>query len=143
MNTTLVRNLLQRSIASRALDVVKLKSLVPREVENPHKTYKCRIVEVVYDPLRIEEVNNWFKADGYDIVDGTQVIAVNEDGSILIWGGLNSVYHLLKGEQIGGAFDLKHLAFGDLVDLTGPFKFKNKKVEVDELIARLKAKYEG
>jgi hypothetical protein len=128
-------------MTSRALDVVKMKSLVPCEVENPHKTYKCRIVEVVYDPLRVEEVNERFKTAGYDVTDGTQVIAVNEDGSILIWGGLNSVYHLQKGEQIGGAFDLKHLAFGDILDLTGPFKIKNKKGEIDELIAQLSAKY--
>lgn len=37
--------------------------------------------------------------------------AVTEDGEILLWGGLNSVFHLRKGEKIDGTFDEQHLAF--------------------------------
>lgn len=133
--------LFQRIFASRALEVVKLKAFIPCEVENQHKTYKTRIVEHVYDPLRVPEVNARFKAAGYDVDDQVQVIAVNEDGSILVWGGFNSVFHLGKDEQIDGALDMKHLAFDDILDLTNPFKIKNKKVEVDELIAKLKETY--
>ena len=69
------------------------------------------------------------------------MIAVNEDGSILLWGGLNSIFHLRRGEQIRGAFDEEHLAFNDILDLTGRFKIKNKKVEFDELLAQLQATY--
>jgi len=134
----------QRITASRALEVVKLKTFVPCEVENQFKTYKSKIIEHVYDPLRVEEVNARFTAAGYDVSDDdVQVIAVNEDGSILLWGGLNSVFHLRKGEKIAHCLDTKHIAFDDILDLTNPFKIKNKKVEIDELIAKLKLKYEG
>jgi hypothetical protein len=137
----LQQHLLQRIFASRALDVVKMKAFTPCEVEDRLNAYKARIVEMVFDPLRIEEVNGRFEAAGYLIGEGAQVIAVNEDGSILFWGGLNSVYHLKRGEQIKGAFD--NLAFNDILDLTQRFKSKNKKVEIDELIAQLKKKYGG
>jgi hypothetical protein len=56
---------------------------------------------------------------------------------------LNSVFHLRKGEKIEGAFDQKHLAFNDVLDLTDRFKIKNKKVEVDELVAQLQKTYGG
>jgi hypothetical protein len=46
-----------------------------------------------------------------------------------------------KGEPIEGAFD--NLAFEDILDLTQRFKIKNKKVEIDGLIAQLKQKYGG
>jgi hypothetical protein len=136
--TNLLPFLLQRSFASRALDVVKMKAFVPCEVENQFKSYKTKIVEVVYDPLRIPEINGRFKKAGFDVDEDMQVVAVNENGSILVWGGLNSVFHLRKGEKIAGAFDTKHLAFNDILDLTNRFKIKNKKVEIDELIAQLK-----
>ena len=143
MNMTAFKFLVQRITASRALEVVKMKAFVPCEVENQFKTYKSKIVEHVYDPLRVEEVNARFKAAGYDVDDDdVQVIAVNEDGSILLWGGLNSVFHLRKGEKIAHCLDIKHIAFQDILDLTNPFKIKNKKVEVDELIAKLKMKYQ-
>jgi hypothetical protein len=133
--------LLQRTFASRALEVVKMKAFIPCDVENQHKTYRTRMVEHVYDPLRVPEVNGRFKAAGYDVDDQVQVIAVNKDGSILVWGGFNSVFHLAKDEKIGGALDLKHLAFNDILDLTNRFKIKNKKMEIDELIAKLKQTY--
>lgn len=133
--------LLSRTFASRALDVVKMKAFVPCEVENQFKSYKARIVEHVYDPVRVPEVNGRFKAAGFEFADDMQVIAVTEDGSILLWGGLNSVFHLRKGERISGVFDRKHLAFNDILDLTNRFKIKNKKVEIDELIAQLKKTY--
>jgi hypothetical protein len=118
-----------------------MKAFIPCDVENQHKTYKCRMVEHVYDPLRLPEINARFQAAGYDVNDDVQVISVNEDGSILVWGGLNSVFHLNKGEKIDGALDLKHLAFNDILDLTNRFKIKNKKVEIDELIQQLKRTY--
>ena len=133
--------LLQRSFASRALDVVKMKAFIPCDVENQFKTYKTRIVEHVYDPIRIPEVHAKFRAAGYEFAEDMQIIAVTADGEILLWGGLNSVFHLRKGEKIGGAFDEKHLAFNDILDLTERFKIKNKKVEIDEFIAQLKKTY--
>ena len=135
--------LLSRTYASRALDVIKMKAFVPCEVDDRLNNYKARIVEAVFDPLRISEVNARFRAAGYDFTDDMQVIAVTEDGSILLWGGLNSVFHLGKGEKIEGAFDEKHLAFNDILDLTNRFKIKNKKVEIDELVAQLKKTYGG
>lgn len=140
---TAFKFLVQRTIASRALEVVKMKAFVPCEVENQFKTYKTRIIEHVYDPLRVEEVNQKFKDAGYDVDDDdVHVIAINEDGSILLWGGLNSVFHLRKGERIAHCLDTKHIAFNDILDLTNRFKIKNKKVEIDELIAKLKMKYQ-
>lgn len=88
--TDLLPFLLQRTSAARALDVVKMKAFPPCEVEDRFNGYKTRIVEVVFDPLRIEAVNSRFKAAGYNIGEGMQVIAVNEDGSILLGGGSNS-----------------------------------------------------
>jgi hypothetical protein len=139
--TNLLSFLLQRTFASRALDVVKMKVFIPCEVKNQLTSYKTRIVEHVYDPLRVPEVNGRFKAAGYDVGEDMQVIAVNEDGSILLWGGLNSVFYLRKGEKIDGAFDETHLAFYDILDLTERFKTKNKKVEIDGLISQLKKTY--
>jgi hypothetical protein len=141
--SNLLPSLLQRSFASRALDVAKMRAFVPCEVEDRLNEYKAKIVEAVYDPLCIPEVNARFRAAGYDFSDDMQVIAVTEDGSILLWGGLNSVFHLRKGEKIAGPFDEKHLAFNDILNLTNRFKIKNKKVEIDELIASLKKKYGG
>lgn len=139
--SNLVPFLLQRTFASRALGVVKMKAFVPCDVDDSLNNYNARIVDVVYDPLRIEDVNARFAAAGYQVGGDMQVIAVNDDGSILLWGGLNSVFHLRKGEQIQGAFDEKHLAFNDILDLTNRFKIKNKKVEIDDLIAQLERKY--
>ena len=141
--SNLLPSLLQRSLASSALDVVKMKAFVPCDVEDRLNQYKAKIVEVVYDPLQIPEVNARFSAAGYKFSDEMQVIAVTEDGAILLWGGFNSVFHLRKGETIAGPFDEKHLAFNDILDLTKRFKIKNKKAEIDELIATLKKKYGG
>ena len=135
--------LLQQAYATRALDVVKMKAFVPCEVGDEITGYKGRIVQIVFDPLRIPEVNSGFAADGFNIDDGMQVIAVNEDGSILLWGGINSIFHLRRGEQIRGPFDERHLAFNDILDLTGRFKIKNKRVEIDELIEQMRQKYGG
>jgi phage terminase large subunit-like protein len=131
-------HLVERSTASSCLDLVKMKPLMPCAVEDRLNNYKCTIKEVVFDPLRIEEVNEQFQAAGYNVKD-LQVIAVNDDDSILCWGGFNSVYHLKKGETIVGAFD--NLAFNDIMSLTQKFKIKNKKVEIDAMVAQMKAKY--
>ena len=82
-----------------------MKGFVPCEVEDRLNHYKAKIVEAVYDPLCIPEVNARFRAAGYDFADDMQVIAVTEDGAILLWGGLNSVFHLRKGEKIAGPFE--------------------------------------
>jgi len=140
--SNILPSLLMRSLASRALDIVKMKALVPCDVDEPRRGYKTRIVEAVYDPLCVPETNARFKSEGYDFPDDMQVIAVCENAEILLWGGLNSVYHLPKGDkfaEIGG----KYMAFNDILDLTNRFKIKNKKVEIDELIGRLKEKYGG
>jgi hypothetical protein len=118
-----------------------MRDFTPCEVEDQFNTYRTTIVEVVFDPLHISEVNNRFEKAGYDIEESMSVITVNQDDSILLWGGLNSVYHLRKGETITGAFDEQHLAFNDLLDLTQRFKIKNKKVEIDDLIRQLKDLY--
>lgn len=141
--SNLLPYLLSRTYATRALDVAKMKAFIPCEVDDELNNYKAKIVEMVFDPLRIPEVNARFSAAGYDFADDMQVIAVTEDGSILLWGGLNSVFHLGKGEKIAGPFDEDHLAFNDILDLTARFKIKNKKVEIDELIAELKTTYGG
>ena len=133
--------LLQQAYATRALDVVKMRDRVPCEVDDEINHYRCTIQEIVFDPLRIEEVNAQFEAQGFIIPGGMQVIAVNSDSSILLWGGMNSIFHLRPGEQIRGSFDEKHLAFNDILDLTNRFRFKNKRVEIDELLAELAAKY--
>ena len=139
MPSVFPRHLLQRSFASSCLDIVKMKAFVPCEVEEPKTHFKCTIAEIVFDPLQIEKVNDKFRTAGYIFDEGLRVIAVCDDGVILLWGGFNSVYHLRKGEQIVGAF--QNLAFEDLLDLTQRFKIKNKKPEIDALIAALKQAY--
>jgi hypothetical protein len=131
--------LLQRAYASAALDITKMKAFTPCDVDSWKTSFKARMTEVVFDPLRIEETNARFIAAGYNVPDGSSVIAVTEDGVILIWGGANSVYKLPKGGEIKGG--LADLAFEDISDLTRLFKIKNKKVEIDALIAQLKEKY--
>ena len=141
-------HLLRQDYASRCLDLLKMKSLVPRDVECPPNQFKRRIVEVVFDPLRIREVNARFKADGYVFEDGTPedtdgggtaVIAVNDDGSILVWGGMNSIYCLPKGERSTGFLD--KIAFDDIAHLVRLFPIKNKKAEIDAMIEQLKRHY--
>ncbi len=137
----LLPNMLQRSYAGYYVELVKMKALVPCDVEDELTGYKGRIIEVVFDPLRIPEVNAKFKANGYKFDENMHVIAVTDGGAILVWGGLNSVFHLKRGERITGAFDEKHLAFQDILDLTERFKIKRKKVEIDDMIAQMKKTY--
>jgi hypothetical protein len=49
--------LLQRSYAGSCLDVMKMKALVPCEVQDELNKYKATITEVVFDPLKIKEKN--------------------------------------------------------------------------------------
>jgi hypothetical protein len=48
------RHLAQRSMASSFMDIVKMKSFVPCDVEAPLTGYKAKIIQVVFDPLRME-----------------------------------------------------------------------------------------
>ena len=93
---------------------------------------------MVFDPMHIAETNARFQAAGFLIPDEMNVIAVNDNGTILVWEGhLNCILWLRKGEPISKGWD-DNLAFQDLGDLTHRFKIKNKKVELDDMVARLK-----
>jgi hypothetical protein len=126
---------------TRALDIIKMKAFLPCEIDDPGNNYQATITEIVLDPLRIPEVNAHYRAAGYCVPDDSQVFAVTADGSILVWGGLNSVIHLQKGDSLKSFYEGKHLAFNDIRDLTARFKTKNKRVEIDEMIAQLEATY--
>jgi hypothetical protein len=141
--TSLLPDLLHQSLALRALDVVKMGAFVPCEVADALTGYRNTIVEVVFDPVRAPEVDERFRKEGFLFDEGMHVIAVNADGSILLWGGLNSVFHLRRSEHITGAFDEGHLAFQDILDLTARFKIKNKRGEINAVIAAVKERYES
>ena len=138
-------HLVRRDLASRCLDLMKLRAFVPCDVSDASTGYKARVVEAVFDPLRVAEVNGRFRAAGFawddddDEGGGMRVIAVTDDGSILLWGGLNSVYHLRRGERLVGVFD--NLAFEDVGRLVRPFGIKNTKAEIDALVEQLKQRY--
>jgi hypothetical protein len=138
-------HLARRAYASRCLDLMKLRDFVPCDVSDATTGYTGRIAEAVFDPLRVTEVNDRFRADGFSWDDndddggGVRVIAATDDGSILAWGGLNSVHYLRRGELLVGAF--QNLAFQDVGDLVQPFGIKNTKAEIDALIEQLKKKY--
>ena len=130
--------MLQRSFAGDCLDLIKMRSLVPVEVEDEPTGHKTKIVEMVFDPMQIPETNARFQSAGFLIPDEMNVIAVNGDGTILVWEGrLNCVLWLRKGKPISDGWE-ENMAFQDLRDLTGRFKIKNKKPEIDDMIAALK-----
>lgn len=133
----LLPHMLLRSYAGDCLHLIKMRAMVPIDLENSILGYKCRIVEMVFDPARMAEVNGRFTDEGYLIPEKMNVIAVNDDGTILVWGGANCVFWLRKGEPIAKGWD-DNLAFEDLGDLTHRFKIRNKKPEIDEMIAELK-----
>ena len=135
--SNLLPHMLLRSFASDYLHLIKMRSLVPIEVEDELTGYKAKIVEMVFDPKRLTKVNKRFEAAGYIIPEKMSVIAVNEDGTILVWGGPNCVFWLRKGEPIADGWD-DNLAFQDLGDLTHRLKIKNKKAEIAEMVAQLK-----
>lgn len=140
MNLGFLYHMLGRSYVSAAVEVTKMKALVPVKVDDRLNNYNCTIVDVVFDPLNAAAINKKFENLGYNVPENFQVIAVNEDGSILMWGGINSVYHLKKGETLPGTLE-GNLAFNDIRDLINRFKFKNKKAELDELMEGLKKVY--
>src|SRR5262245_9130714 len=114
----LLPSLLERFFTTRALDVVKMQDFVPCQVEDELNKYQATITRIVYDPINVPETNAKYRKAGYIFEDAEmQVIAETADGEILLWGGLNSVFHLGKGQKITNAFDPKHLAFNDIVDL--------------------------
>jgi hypothetical protein len=132
--------LFQRLFASSCLDLVKLKAFVPCTVEDKANNYQTTITRIVFEPLKIKEVNAEFAAAGYFIPEEFSVIAVTGDDTILLWGGLNSVYDLHPGEKLDDSGEV-NLAFNDIVDLTGPFKIENTKAEIDDLVEQLKETY--
>jgi hypothetical protein len=102
--------------------------------------YKATITQVVFDPLKVQETNARYAKFGYIIPKDFAVIALTADQKILLWGGMNSVYYLRKGEELDKSLEV-NLAFNDIVDLTQRFKIKNKKLEIDDLLAQLKELY--
>lgn len=108
---TVPLGLLQRTYASRALDVAKMRDVLPCDVDDRLTGYHGRIVEVAFDPLRIEETDLHFRDAGYGVDDDLHAIALTEAGELLLWGGFNSIYALKKGERVVGVSD--HLAFND------------------------------
>ena len=116
---------------------MKMKGFVPCAVEDELNNHKATITEVVFDPLRVKQTNARYAKAGYIIPKDFAVIALTADGKILLWGGMNSVYYLQKGEELDKSLEV-NLAFNDIVELTQRFKIKNKKTEIDELLARLK-----
>lgn len=129
--------LLQRSYVGSCLDVMKMKSFVPCAVADELNNYTATITEIVFDPLKVQQTNAQYSKAGYIIPDDFVVIALTADKKILLWGGMNSVYYLRKGEKLHKSLEV-NLAFNDIVDLTGHFKIKNKKAEIDDLLAQLK-----
>jgi hypothetical protein len=117
-----------------------MKAFVPCEVQDEVTGFKALITEMVFDPLAIREVNAEFSSGGYFIPKDFTVIAVTGDKLILVWGGLNSVYYLKAGETLHESLE-ENMAFYDVVDLTQRFSIKNKKAELDDLIAQLKKLY--
>jgi hypothetical protein len=113
-----------------------MKPLVPAEVEDKFTGYKAKIVEMVFDPTRLSEVNKRFEAAGFLIPEKMNVIAVNEDGSILVLGDPNGVFWLRKAEPIDDGWEA-NVAFSDILDLTQRFKIKKKKAEIDAMIVQL------
>ena len=102
MSQSLVKSL-QLSFATRFVELEKIKSLVPRTIKAQVKGRRIAVAKVVFDPLRMKKVNAEFKDNGFFLDDRNNVIAMNADGSILVWGGANSVFRLRRGERIAGA----------------------------------------
>ncbi len=136
-----ISHVVQRLFATHFVQLEKMKHLVPRKIKSQCSSRRMTIAEVVFDPLQIEKVNAKFKGSGFLFDDPMHVIAVNDDGSILLWGGANSVFHLRPGERIRGALDEKHLVFEDIRHLTDLFGIEVKKKDVDEMISKLKARW--
>ncbi|HYE18505.1 MAG TPA: hypothetical protein VEA69_08675 [Tepidisphaeraceae bacterium] len=133
-------SLVQRSFASTCLDIVKMRPFLPCEIRSECDDFHGTLVEIVFDPLKINQVNAQFEAAGYHVPEDMQVVGRTDDGSILLWGGMNSVYHLKMGEHLDDSWE-SNMVFEDVLHLTRPFKIKNKKVEIDEMVAQLKRVY--
>lgn len=129
-----------RMIASTCLDIVKLKHFVPCEIRDNGGEFRATMIDVVFDPLRIDSVNHAFRDAGYKFDETTtMVIAVNDDESILLWTGNSGVLQLWKGGSDESPNERR--AFNDILGLTFPFMIKNKKSEVDAMLAQLRSKY--
>lgn len=123
-------------IASHCLDILKLGDFVPFEIELSETGSKATIEEIVFDPLRIYEVNDKYRQAGFEIDEQfSRVIAVMADGSILVWFGHTTIYLLEKDT------DKKIEAFNDLLDLTFDFNIKNKRPEINGLLREMRECY--
>jgi hypothetical protein len=127
-------------IASTCLDIVKLKQFVPCVVRDDRSDFRTNVVEIVFDPLRIDDANRDFKAAGFEFDEAkSMVVAVNDDGSILLWTGNSGVLQLHK--RGSSNYPRECRAFNDILGLTVPFKIKNKKPEVDAMLVELRNVY--
>jgi hypothetical protein len=132
------QSLVKRSFATHFVKLEKMRTLVPRTVKAQWSGRPIKVKAIVFDPLQLQKVNAKFTDDGFILDDRKYVIAVNADGSILVWGGANSVFRLRAGARITGALDEKRLAFEDISHFTDAFEVDATKKEVDAMIARLK-----
>ncbi len=138
--SNLLRHSLKKAYASECLTLLKMKELVPFEIKATHTDFTAKVVEMVFDPFKIKEVNARFAAAGYPVLEGLEVIAVNEDGSILLWGGVAGIFYARKDEPFDEDWE-DNSVYEDVIDLIGQFKIKHKKAEVDEMMEKLQAHY--
>lgn len=138
--SNLLWHTLKKSYASDCLALLKMKAFLPCEVEDENNDFSAKIVEIVFDPFKVKEVNARFRAAGFEVPERLNVIALNEDGSILLWNETAGIFYSRKGEPFDETWE-GNSAFDDLLDLTGRFNIKNKKAEVDDMMAQLHAHY--
>ena len=129
---------IQRSFATHFVKLEKIKALVPRTIKAQANGRPIKIKEIVFDPLQIKQVNARFTDKGFILDEKKYVIAINDDRSILVWGGANSVFRLRTGARITRSSDPKRLAFEDITHFTGAFEVEATKKEVDAMVAILK-----
>ncbi|HEY5913132.1 MAG TPA: hypothetical protein VJA21_21285 [Verrucomicrobiae bacterium] len=137
MSQNLVKSL-QRSFATHFVKLEKMRTLVPRTIKAQWNGRPIKVREIVFDPLQIKKVKAKFTEAGFILDDRKHVLAVNADGSILVWGGANSVFRLRAGARITGALDERRLAFEDIGHFTDAFEVDATKKEVDAMIGKLK-----
>ena len=89
-------HLLRQHYASRCVDLLKMKSLVPRDVECPPHQFKRRLVEVVFDPLRVREPPNCTEClprSQLTVLSRFQLLPLREEGAALVVALVSMVAH--------------------------------------------------